>query len=336
MVYIIMRTIGLRPIICLKSDVQLEKQSDDNYKIVDDEQGGGSTEPQTGAIEYGDLQWDDSYSAASVTVSKTGSNTLELQYRTNTGEWQTVDSGYAITGLKDGDIVTACLFDGSSRGYYTTLNVVVPGTGIIVDADDIAGKPEYYGEEVKNYQPSNGDTEVKWKIFYAGTNPNDTSDTTSRIYLIADDYISSQYAPDGKKGSGIEVNSTDYILTFDNVISDYSGSSDITNSLVKPWLSYLNSSYGNSTYNNMKAVAYMLDTNVWSTFKDSTDNSGKAEYAIGGPTLDLFSASYNQKYPSKQIQYQSNTYGYQVKWSTGGSYTTFYKWSTNKRQFVRN
>ena len=72
----------------------------------------------------------------------------------------------------------------------------------------------------------------------------------------------------------------------------------------------------------MKAVAYMLDTNVWSTFKDSTDNSGKAEYAIGGPTLDLFSASYNQKYPSKQIQYQSNTYGYQVKWSTGGSYST--------------
>ena len=156
-----MRTIGLRPIICLKSDVQLEKQSDDNYKIVDDEQGGGSTEHQTGAIEYGDLQWDDSYSAASVTVSKTGSNTLELQYRTNTGEWQTVDSGYTITGLKDGDIVTACLFDGSSRGYYTTLNVVAPGKG--GDADDIASNPDvYYGKEV-DYQPSNGDTEVGWK-----------------------------------------------------------------------------------------------------------------------------------------------------------------------------
>ena len=71
----------------------------------------------------------------------------------------------------------------------------------------------------------------------------------------------------------------------------------------------------------MKAVAYMLDTNVWSTFKDSADNSGKAEYAIGGPTLDLFCASYNQKYPSKQIQYQSSTYGYEVKWSTDRSYS---------------
>ena len=52
----------------------------------------------------------------------------------------------------------------------------------------------------------------------------------------------------------------------------------------------------------------MLDTNVWSTFTDSTDNSGKAEYAIGGPTLDLFCASYNQKYPSKQIQYQAKSH----------------------------
>ena len=69
----------------------------------------------------------------------------------------------------------------------------------------------------------------------------------------------------------------------------------------------------------MKAVAYMLDTNIWNTFTDST---GKAEYAIGGPTLDLFSASYNQKYPNKQIQYQANSIGYQVRWSTGGSYTT--------------
>ena len=284
----------------------------------------GSTEPQTGAIEYGDLQWDDSYSTASVTVSKTGSNTLELQYRINTGEWQTVDSGYTITGLKAGDIVTACLFDGSSRGYYTTLNVVAPK--VTVNADDITSNPEeYYGQYV-DYQPSNGDTEVKWKIFYAGTNPNDSTDTTSRIYLIADDYISSTYAPKGKGGTSITANST-YRLSFNNVISDYNGSSNITNNLVKPWLSYLNSSYGrNSTYNNMKAVAYMLDTNVWSTFKDSTDNSGKAEYAIGGPTLDLFSASYNQKYSSKQIQYYpdaSTSYGYQVKWSTVGGYNYY-------------
>ena len=175
-------------------------------------------------------------------------------------------------------------------------------------AEDIVQNPtKYYAGEV-DYKPKNG-ANVKWKIFYADT---------EHIYLIADDYISSTYAPKGKGGTSITANST-YKLSFGSVISDYSGSSNITNSLVKPWLSYLNSSYGrNSTYTNMKAVAYMLDTNVWSTY---TDSEGKAEYAIGGPTLDLFSASYNQKYPNKQIQYQADSTGYQVKWSTDGSYS---------------
>ena len=107
-------------------------------------------------------------------------------------------------------------------------------------------------------------------------------------------------------------------MWFTNVISDYSGSSDITNSLAKSWLSYLNS-YPNDTNNNMKAVAYMLDTNVWNTF---TDSAGKAEYAIGGPTLDLFCASYNQKYPTKTIQYRASNNGYEVKWSSDSSYST--------------
>ena len=192
------------------------------------------------------------------------------------------------------------------------VTIEVPETS----AEDIENNPsQYYGQYV-NYTPKNN-ASVKWRIFYAGTNPNVTSDTTSRIYLIADDYISSQYAPNGKEGSEI-IAYTDYRLSMDNVINDYAGSSNVTNSFVKPWLSYLNSSYGrNSYYDNMKAVAYMLDTNVWSTF---TDSAGKAEYAIGGPTLDLFCTSYNQKYSTKTIQYQSDTYGYNVRWSTGESY----------------
>ena len=192
-----------------------------------------------------------------------------------------------------------------------------------VDADDITSNPEeYYGQYV-DYQPSNGETDVKWKIFYAGTNPNDSNDTTNRIYLIADDYISSTYAPDGKKGSSIYRNNA-HKLSFNNIVNneDYNGSSDITNGLVKPWLSYLNS-YPSSTSKNMKAVAYMLDTNVWSTY---TDSAGKAEYAIGAPTLDLFCASYNQKYPTKTIQYNIyNSNGYGVKWSTDTSYNFYIK-----------
>ena len=420
---------GFRPLICLKPDIQLEQKDDGTFEIVDDTEEGGDTGAQTGAIKFGDIQWDDTNTTASVTVSKTTSDMLELQYKRNEEEWQTVPSGYTITGLKDGDLIMACLFDGTNRGYYATLNVVAPDTtvpsatitlsatstntngsvtatvnqsddksginlaqtkyvyntiateigidptkytdgtfsknpqDIILNAttvgvyylhvlsvdnagnkketiseavtvsaitetftpEDIANEvesgniDEFYGKEV-DYQPSNGDTEVKWQIFYVGTNPNDSSDTANRIYLIADDYISSDYAPDAKDGTEINDTST-YNIWFADILDNnaYSGSRDIAaNSLGKSWLSYVNT-YPSSTNTNIKAVAYMLDTDAWSTF---TDNEGKAEYAIGAPTLDLFCASYNQKYPTKMIQYQANSTGYQLKWSSDSSYDT--------------
>ena len=264
-----------------------------------------------GKIQFEKITWNADNSEATVTVSKTEENDYTLQYMVNDdGNWMNFSSpdGGDISGLKDKDVVKVCMFDGTNYGYYATLNVVSPiGTaGYIAQHVN-----EYYGKTV-NYTPKNG-ANVKWKIFYAGTTPGTE---TSNIYLIADNYISSSYAPKGINNSAIKINGTNE-LSFDNLINDYKGSSDITNNLVRPWLSYLNS-YPNSTNNNMKAVAYMLDTDVWSTF---TDNDRKAEYAIGSPTLDLFCASYNQKYSSdEQIQYQATSVGYQVKSSDDSKY----------------
>ena len=188
--------------------------------------------------------------------------------------------------------------DGTTRGYYATLNLVSPiGTAGYV-AQHVN---EYYGKTV-NYTPKNG-ANVKWKIFYAGKTPGTE---TSNIYLIADNYIQNKYAPKGINNTAITINGI-YIVSFNNVINDYKGASDITNSRIKPWLSYLNK-YPDSTNSNMKAVAYMLDTDIWSTF---TDDDRKAEYAIGGPTFDLLCESYNQKYPSNKITYSNvNLNGY--------------------------
>ena len=188
-------------------------------------------------------------------------------------------------------------------------------------ADDIAQNlNEYLGEYV-DYHPKNG-ANVKWKIFYAGTNPNVSGDTTNRIYLIADDYINVSYAPKGKKGTPIDATST-YQANLTYIVKNedyYNGLADITNNLVKQWLSYLYKDL--YSYNiNMQATAYLLDTNAWSNFLDT---EGKAEYAIGGPTLDLFCASYNKKYPNNQILYQTDMdgegYGYVVKLSSDYDY----------------
>ena len=69
-----------------------------------------------------------------------------------------------------------------------------------------------------------------------------------------------------------------------------------------------------ATNANMKATAYLLDTEAWSSFKDEEE---KAEYIIGGPTLELFIASYNMNHEKKinvVIADEVLTYGSRRDW----------------------
>ena len=60
----------------------------------------------------------------------------------------------------------------------------------------------------------------------------------------------------------------------------------------------------------------MMDTNVWSGYYAGED----AEYAMGGPTIEMFCASYKDTHPSKYLECGNlNSYGYQVRWN-GGSW----------------
>ena len=86
-------------------------------------------------------------------------------------------------------------------------------------------------------------------------------------------------------------------------------------------LKNLNSSFfarsdsSKNTNYNMRAVAYMLDTTAWSTFKDS---NGKADYVIGGPTLEMLFKSYNQKHPGKNYEAKATSAtGYQLRVNGG-------------------
>ena len=215
--------------------------------------------------------------------------------------------------------------------YESEINAYLPGqnnggggqgSGInantIASATDTEKANNYYGKSV-NYTSANGVT--GWKIFYADTN---------NIYLIADDYVDVAKLPRGTDTSGNPVGSpparegTDDSkdAPFDNIMDAYStGAARITTDTIKK----LNKSFfidkqftgvENSAVNsNMKAVAYMLDTTAWSTFKD---NNGKADYAIGGPTLEMLFKSYNQKHPGKNYEAQATkAEGYQVRVNGG-------------------
>ena len=179
-----------------------------------------------------------------------------------------------------------------------------------ISASVVAAAPAtYYGKTITGYtgyeKESSG---YNWQIYYSDGN---------NIYITTTDYILTTDCPNGR-GDTAPDSSGYYQPYWYNIVSDYDGSSDITDTKLTSWLSYLSSDYGTNDYNNMKATAYLLDTSVWNTnFKG--DN---ADYAIGGPTLDMFMASYKDTHEDKYVELDPDTYGYQVKWSTESGYAT--------------
>ena len=182
-----------------------------------------------------------------------------------------------------------------------------------------AEKTAIYGKYVTNYKPSNGasndeTTGTKWKIFHSDG---------SNIYLIADNYVERAYVPTGKGTDGNGENGTpvgtgSYERGFSLApYADYTDADsdgmvdDIANSSVAAkWLKqYMDSTY-KSANTNMKATAYLLDTNMWKGFKD---NTSYAQYSIGAPTLELFRDSYNVTHEEDIETRVSNNYRIPIK-----------------------
>ena len=191
-----------------------------------------------------------------------------------------------------------------------------------IKASDIANaedKNEYYGKVVTGYTPTNGATVQNWKIFYADSN---------NIYLIADDYVEREYLPASTNSSGSVTTNKPTAGSYaraayfgDSLRADYStGSARITDEKIKA----LNNSYFSqnftSTNENMKAVAYMLDTKAWEGFKDA---NGKAEYVIGGPTIEMLMNSYSQKHGVQYKAKASSTTGYQISTDNGTNWKNY-------------
>ena len=220
--------------------------------------------------------------------------------------------------------------------YNKFLNNAVGGTGSTttppetggeeVTAIDIAGDTSAIGKEVTGYECTNAAGVNKWLIFYVTgyecTNAAGVNKwlifyaDESNIYLIADDYIHKDYCPNSATQS-IYDNGNGYKLSMNNVIDDYAGAASITNSTIKALNNDYFTKYGsqNSTYNNMKATAYMLDTNVWSVYAGE-----KAEYAIGGPTIELFFKSYNKRYGTNYVASATSKTGYKVGSGSASGY----------------
>ena len=186
----------------------------------------------------------------------------------------------------------------------------------LIEAKDIATDPDIfkrvtegkvlnYGDTLKvtDAEGNQADLDVEWKIFYAEEND---------IYLIASDYVPVSKLASQKTSLGF-TDIGNYNIYW-NSSSDFKVTSidtAIANRFMLNQLSAFTTS--NSNY---KITASLLDVTKWNSFRDSrwTEENN----VIGGPTLEMWIASWNKKYTTetsiedKLYCNQTNSNGYYV------------------------
>ena len=172
------------------------------------------------------------------------------------------------------------------------------------DASDVANNiGSYIGSTVTNYTPNGGDKNVGWKIFYAGKSDAGDSSENDHIYLIADDCIDIKNSA-GEYNTPVSANGNQVDALVDSpkcaalATIQKSGYSSY-NSLAKNWLK---KDYDSSP------IKYMLDTEGWS----SLYGNEYAEYAIAGPTVEMFAKSWNSNDGYPKLSYSYDNYGYSM------------------------
>lgn len=167
-------------------------------------------------------------------------------------------------------------------------------------------KSNIYGAKIIGYNCDNNGV-TNWRIFYANEN---------NIFIISENFITEDDCPKTKNYLSVynnigNSNYEKYELSMFNVIDDYNGSEDIKDDRLKKlnngYFEYLEKNNKVSTSDNMKAVAYMMDIDIWKGY--AGDN---AEYAIGGPTLEMFFNSYNEKYKTNYEIKEIGNDGYKI------------------------
>ena len=203
---------------------------------------------------------------AKIDVTTTPSGLVEdLTYTSGATNIATVSEDGTVTGVAEGT-ATITIKGKISTNVSTTCTVTVKKATVSVTAEQIAAnKEKYYGKVAENYTQGG----LTYKIFYVDTK-NKFGDGANTVYLKADyqttttlsDHLS--YVPEG------------------NDLEVYKKMNPI-------WAAKRGSIAPASWNNNERAAAWLCSPSQWTDYLDST----KATYAIGGPSAEMYVASYN-------------------------------------------
>ncbi len=171
----------------------------------------------------------------------------------------------------------------------------------------------FFGYDVINYAETLPENlrDTKWQLFYAGAIEGESE---QKIYLISKEAVKNTVLPAKNGKKPIAVEGSDYFAFFgnnssDGIIPKYTNLLNVSN--MQQYIKEYFSQYSDRKSNNTRCTAYMLDTGIWNSFATSTQNY--AEWAIGGPTIELLITTYN-KYAGTKYEYRvASQNGYQIR-----------------------
>lgn len=202
---------------------------------------------------------------------------------------------------------------GGSDSYarFYTINLIEPlKIYENLTAQEIAEHPDlYYGLNVTNYTSENGQSD--WKIFYSDWKENPDN---AHIFLITGDYVDPLDLNGSVDKEKINSN-TEIIFGATKYMARWRQGGapvfqNVEQTIKERFKSTIYDLNSNKEYANTRCISTLLNATNWEKYKDK---SGKAEYAIGGATLEMWVESWNQRYPEDKLYCDNvNTVGYYI------------------------
>ena len=134
-----------------------------------------------------------------------------------------------------------------------------------------------------------GDTTNDWKIFYA---------ENGNTFIIAADYLLVDKVPEEASIRKVDTPGYDYSVRWLSIPPNNGANdidSEVANKFKFTWLEYDVS----NNDQNLCVSSILLNTSIWSEFASEIEGAE----AIGTPTLEMFIASWNQKYNDSKLYY---------------------------------
>ena len=203
---------------------------------------------------------------AKIDVTTTPSGLVEdLTYTSGATNIATVAQDGTVTGVAEGT-ATITIKGKISTNVSTTCTVTVKKALVDLTAEQIAAnKEKYYGKVAENYTQGG----LTYKIFYVDKE-NKFGDGANTVYLKAD--------------------YKDEISLTDHISYNPEGNDLEVYKRMNPLWSAQRGSIAPASWNdNERAAAWLCSPSQWTDYLDST----KATYAIGGPSAEMYVASYN-------------------------------------------